>query len=54
LALGKEIFADKIFAERPLSSAALGKAFVECLAGKEGVCSGDSFLGGKNRGQEFF
>jgi hypothetical protein len=33
LALGKEIFADKIFAERPLPSAALGKAFAECLAG---------------------
>jgi hypothetical protein len=33
LALGKEIFADEIFAERPLSSVALGKAFAECLAG---------------------
>ena len=33
LALGKEIFADKIFAERPLPSAALGKAFAECLTG---------------------
>ena len=33
LTLGKEIFADKIFAERLLSSAALGKAFAECLAG---------------------
>ena len=33
LALGKEIFADKIFAERPLPSAALSKAFAECLAG---------------------
>ena len=33
LALGKEIFADKIFAERPLPSVALGKAFAECLAG---------------------
>ena len=33
MALGKEIFADKIFAERPLPSAALGKAFAECLAG---------------------
>jgi hypothetical protein len=31
LALGKEFFADKIFAERPLPSAALGKAFAECL-----------------------
>ena len=30
LALGKEIFADKICAERPLPSAALGKAFAEC------------------------
>ena len=30
LALGKEIFADKIFAEIPLPSAALGKAFAEC------------------------
>jgi len=37
LALGKEIFADKIFVERPLLSAALGKAsqalgngFAEC------------------------
>ena len=30
LALGKEIFADKIFAERPLPSAALGKASAEC------------------------
>ena len=29
LALGKEIFADKVFAERPLPSAALGKAFAE-------------------------
>jgi len=33
LALGKEIFADKIFAEIPLPSAALGKAFAECLDG---------------------
>jgi hypothetical protein len=33
LALGKKIFADKIFVERPLPSAALGKAFAECLAG---------------------
>jgi len=33
LALGKEIFADKVFAERPLPSAALGKAFAECLPG---------------------
>ena len=30
LALGKEIFANKIFAERPLLSAALSKAFAEC------------------------
>ena len=33
LTLGKEIFADKIFAERLLPSTALGKAFAECLAG---------------------
>ena len=33
LALGKEIFADKVFAERPLPSAALGKAFAVCLPG---------------------
>ena len=33
LALGKEIFADKIFAERPLPSTALDKAFAEYLGG---------------------
>jgi hypothetical protein len=28
---GKDVFADKFFAEWSLSSAALGKAFAECL-----------------------
>jgi hypothetical protein len=39
LALGKEIFADKIFVERPLPSTPLGKA---PALGKEGVCSSET------------
>jgi hypothetical protein len=31
LALGKEIFAEEIFAECTLPGAALGKAFAECI-----------------------
>ena len=33
MALGKEFFADEFFAECSLPSAALGKAFAECIAG---------------------
>jgi hypothetical protein len=29
--LGKEVFADALFAEPPLPSATLGKAFAECF-----------------------
>jgi hypothetical protein len=29
--LGKEVFADALFAEPPLSSVTLGKAFAECF-----------------------
>jgi hypothetical protein len=32
-ALGKDVFADEIFAEYPLPSVTLGKAFAECNRG---------------------
>ena len=32
LALGKEVFADKLFTERPLSSVTLGKGFAEYIS----------------------
>ena len=32
IALGKEVFADKLFTERPLSSVTLGKGFAECIS----------------------
>ena len=31
-ALDKEVFADKLFTERPLPSVTLGKGFVECIS----------------------
>ena len=32
LALGKKVFADKLFTERPLPSVTLGKGFAECIS----------------------